>query len=810
MASFGQYEKLLNGKNVNPYNLILKDKFIWEGNEVYRDSLTYSQIKGDSIRFRYLEGNWGNWYALNAIMENAHEADPLFKQWDKTSGINIFSKQVIDWEGSLEPYALETDITGGVLDADFTSIRINGNRISVWDLLEIYNTSGNDGDVIKLSGGNWIVGSPPTSGGQSSGYISELGQVGTGVSPLYDINQDSILRAKTFVAENSYMSINDNGTELEVGFNPGNVPITALSGVLDHSQTSNLDYDNSGHTGFVSTGTIQDITGIKTFTSDPLIENSSPNLYTRTTSSTNTASGLLVRNPTNSLMSGFGHNESTDETYVWSYADPIKFGANNTEYMRLKSTGQLQFNGYTSTTSYPGTVVGLLGFDANGNVLTTASGGGTGDITSVTAGTLLDGGGTSGDVSLYVDLTELQTYGSPYYNDELVFIDNTYGQRKSQISNFDLEDFGSGTALAGEVPIADGSGGVDWGSGGGSADGNNYTTGVTISGTNLITSRSGLSDITTSLYQFRGDITSVTAGNLLDGGAIGGDVTLDVDLYESATNTSFRSLDYWLWLDYTTGESKKTTISDLENYMQNNLDFGGGSSTPGGTDGQIQYNNNGTLGGFGKWTGNTMTVPGLFRVESLTPTINFSETDNNDWNIYGSAGRLLFNSSVSAETDLKLNDDGSVEMNNYGNGNYSGVPAYDLQVTADGEVIETAANNVIEAVEDSIDGFPYTYIILSTEPTIRQHAEVVVEVYDKVNGGFATQVATSTMYYNNNTMYHSEIDITSSYESGPSITISNINAGTEAVLRVYLSNLNSNLKYYYKIKVKYHLLDTEP
>ena len=182
ISGFGQYEKILNGKNVNPYNLILKNKFIWEGKEVVRDSLVYAEIQTGAIRFRYFDGSWTDYYQLNEdlsgirdtlvwmadsitsydsrlqvlegftetdpvfsawdkdyysllnqpiLMDNANEGDPLFQDWDKTTGINIFSKQVMDWDEKLDPFALETDITGGVLDADFTSLSINGTDLSI-------------------------------------------------------------------------------------------------------------------------------------------------------------------------------------------------------------------------------------------------------------------------------------------------------------------------------------------------------------------------------------------------------------------------------------------------------------------------------------------------------------------------------------------------------------------------------------------------------------------------------------------------------------------------------------------------------
>jgi len=52
-----------------------------------------------------------------------------------------------------------------------------------------------------------------------------------------------------------------------------------------------------------------------------------------------------------------------------------------TERMRIDTTGQIKFNGYTSTSSFPGTAAGLIAFDSSGNLITIASGGGGGGVT---------------------------------------------------------------------------------------------------------------------------------------------------------------------------------------------------------------------------------------------------------------------------------------------------------------------------------------------------------------------------------------------------------------------------------------------
>ena len=97
-----------------------------------------------------------------------------------------------------------------------------------------------------------------------------------------------------------------------------------------------------------------------------------------------------------------------------------------------------------------------------------------GDITGVTAGTLLDGGGTSGSVTLNVDLSELSTSTSNTDGDFFVVVDSSNAQRKLTKGNINNSGFNNDAG---------------------------YTTNV-------------------------GDITGVTAGNGLTGGGASGSVTL--------------------------------------------------------------------------------------------------------------------------------------------------------------------------------------------------------------------------------------------------------------------------------------------
>jgi hypothetical protein len=99
-----------------------------------------------------------------------------------------------------------------------------------------------------------------------------------------------------------------------------------------------------------------------------------------------------------------------------------------------------------------------------------------GDITGVTAGTLLDGGGTSGTVTLNVDLSELTTSTSDADGDFFVVVDAANAQKKLTKANINNSGFNNDAG---------------------------YTTNV-------------------------GDITGVTAGNGLTGGGASGSVTLNV------------------------------------------------------------------------------------------------------------------------------------------------------------------------------------------------------------------------------------------------------------------------------------------
>jgi len=124
-----------------------------------------------------------------------------------------------------------------------SNYKINGINFGVDNLRQVAGLTPNTGDVIKWNGTDWIVGSVPTSGGQSSGYLNTITTVGTGEGFLYDIYQDSILRSRSLTAENTDLTVYGNGTEIQLRFNPENVNLTEFDSIgfaITESQISDL------------------------------------------------------------------------------------------------------------------------------------------------------------------------------------------------------------------------------------------------------------------------------------------------------------------------------------------------------------------------------------------------------------------------------------------------------------------------------------------------------------------------------------------------------------------------------------------
>ena len=174
-----------------------------------------------------------------------------------------------------------------------------------------------------------------------------------------------------------------------------------------------------------------------------------------------------------------------------------------------------------------------------------------GDITGVTAGTLLDGGGTSGTVTLNVDLSELATSTADTDGDFFAVIDNANAQKKLTKGNIAISGFNNDSGF------------ID----GSSLNASNLSSGTvpnarlsSIPNSALANSAITINGSSTSLGGSInvGDITGVTAGTLLDGGGTSGSVTLNVDLSELATSTADTDGDFFAVIDNANAQKKLT------------------------------------------------------------------------------------------------------------------------------------------------------------------------------------------------------------------------------------------------------------
>src|SRR6056300_1540957 len=197
-----------------------------------------------------------------------------------------------------------------------------------------------------------------------------------------------------------------------------------------------------------------------------------------------------------------------------------------------------------------------------------------GDISGVTAGNGLTGGGTTGTVTLNVGAgTGIDVSADAIAVDVSDFMSNGVNNRLLTATGADAMNAEANLTFDGSTLTVTGTAAATTFSGSGASltnipNGALDNSAITINGTS--TALGGSINV--------GDITGVTAGTLLDGGGTTGTVTLNVDLSELTTSTSDGDGDFFAVVDAANAQKKLTKGNINISGFNNDSGFIDGSS----------------------------------------------------------------------------------------------------------------------------------------------------------------------------------------------------------------------------------------